>query len=402
MKKFHCTCGSSIFFENTQCIACNSELGWCPCCGTLRALMQHDNGQYFCSEPTCNAALTKCHNYAVEHVCNRCVTTPLTPQTEATADPLLCNCCRFNDTIPDLTVASNREKWKRIETAKRRLFYTLDSLGLPYGNENEGVIPPLSFDFKGDVIHKKRFWRKMKNQERVYTGHANGKVTINIKEADDIERETARVSMDEAHRTIIGHFRHEIGHYFWDVLVLGKCEAEYIAVFGDHNNPDYSTALDTYYANGPRKDWQNDFVSAYATMHSWEDFAECFAAYLDMVSIIEVANTQFAHHIIDPRTTDFTSMALRYSELGILFNEFNRTMGLLDLVPEVFTPAVLYKIEFIHNLLRNASNTPAMIPVAESMVEAVVEHIAEPILNNKTEDRVEPDMASQENTIEPS
>lgn len=130
-------------------------------------------------------------------MCNRCIPTPTEPQTE----PLLCNCCRFNDTIPDFTAESNQEKWKRIESAKRRLFYTLDSLGLPYGNENEGVVPPLSFDFKGDVIPKKNFWRKMKNQERVYTGHANGKVTINIKEADDIEREKARVSMDEAHRT---------------------------------------------------------------------------------------------------------------------------------------------------------------------------------------------------------
>jgi hypothetical protein len=364
LKKFNCSCGASIFFENTKCISCESDIGWCPCCSTLRALIKSDTGQYFCSEPSCNAALSKCHNYAIEHVCNRCVLTPLEPQTE----PLLCNCCRFNDTIPDLAIKSNREKWKRIETAKRRLFYTLDSLGLPYGNEEEGVVPPLSFDFKGDVIPKKSFWRKMKNHEHVYTGHASGKVTINIKEADDVEREKARVSMDEAHRTIIGHFRHEIGHYFWDVLVLGKCEAEYIEVFGDHNNPDYGTALDTYYADGPRKDWQTDFVSAYATMHSWEDFAECFAAYLDMVSIVELANTQFTNHVIDPRTTAFSAMAMRYSELGILFNEFNRTMGLLDLVPEVFTPAVLFKIEFIHNLLRNASNTPAPAPVVEPLI----------------------------------
>ena len=367
VQKFHCQCGAGLFFENTQCISCESELGWCPCCGTLRALVKDKTGQYFCGELTCNTALSKCHNYEVENVCNRCIPTPI----ESQVDPLLCNCCRFNDTIPDLTVASNREKWTRIETAKRRLFYTLDSLGLPYGNEDDGVIPPLSFDFKGDVIPKKNFWRKMKNQERVYTGHANGKVTINIKEADDVEREKARVSMDEAHRTIIGHFRHEIGHYFWDVLVLGKCEEEYIAVFGDHNNPDYGTALDTYYANGPRDDWQTDFISAYATMHSWEDFAECFAAYLDMVSIVEMANAQLTTDIIDPRTTSFAAMATRYSELGIIFNEFNRTMGLLDLVPEVFTPTVLFKIEFIHNLLRNASNTlPVVSQQGQSQIQS--------------------------------
>lgn len=351
MKKFYCGCGAQIFFENNQCVSCLSELAWCPVCDSLRSLIKHDNGQYFCGEPGCNTALTKCYNYEVEQVCNRSIAA--TP--ENLYQPVFCDYCRFNETIPDLSVPSNKKKWQRIEVAKRRVFHTLDLLRLPYGNADDNVYPPLSFDFKGDVIPKKNFWRWMQNNERVFTGHANGKVTINIKEADDVEREKARVSFEEAHRTIIGHFRHEMGHYYWDLLVLGRCEDACISVFGDHNNPDYSTALDQYYNDGPPADWKVDYVSAYATMHPWEDFAECFATYLDMVSVLDIANNELAINVVDPLQASLPDIAKKYVELGLLFNEINRAMGLIDLVPEVFTPAVLVKIQFIHNLLRSAA-----------------------------------------------
>ncbi|MEQ9210209.1 MAG: putative zinc-binding metallopeptidase, partial [Pseudomonadales bacterium] len=173
-------------------------------------------------------------------------------------------------------MAGNKEKWQRIEIAKRRLLYTLNRLGLPYGSRSEGFEVPLSFDFKADTRKKRMLWLNMGKQEQVYTGHADGKVTLNIREADDVEREKTRISFGEAQRTVIGHFRHEIGHYFWDVLVKGKCEPECVAVFGDHNNPDYGTALEQYYENGPLPGWQTSHISAYATMHPWEDFAECF------------------------------------------------------------------------------------------------------------------------------
>ncbi len=353
MKKFFCACGAKIFFENAQCVSCHSELSWCPVCDTLRALIMDENGQYFCSAPECNTALKKCHNYEVENVCNRSVS--VNTYVEDLSHPVLCDYCRFNDTIPDLSIESNRQKWHRIEIAKRRVFYTLDLLRLPYGNASDNVAPSLSFDFKGDVIPKRSFWRWMQDNERVFTGHASGKVTINIKEADDVEREKARVSFEESHRSIIGHFRHEMGHYFWDLLVLGQCEDACIAVFGDHNNPDYGTAMDKYYSEGPRQDWQQNFISAYATMHPWEDFAECFASYLDMVSVLDIANIELPVNVVDPTQASLAEMAEKYAGLGVLFNELNRSMGLLDLVPKIITSGVLIKMQFIHDLLRSAA-----------------------------------------------
>ena len=353
MKKFSCGCGATVFFENNQCVACDAEIGWCPACNTLRALTSGEDGQYYCGEASCGAALTKCYNYAEEHVCNRCVLTGNVSSDGRT----FCDYCRFNDTIPDLTVEGNREKWQSLENAKRRLFYTLDLLRAPYGHANDGFSPPLSFDFKGDTKKKRLLWLNVRQSEQVYTGHADGKVTINIREADDVEREKTRVAFGEAHRTVIGHFRHEMGHYYWDLLVEGQCEQECIAVFGDHNNPDYGTALESYYEAGPKPDWKNDYISGYATMHPWEDFAESFAAYLDMIAIVDIAFHSEPIHSVDPVSASFNEIATQYAQLGLLLNEMSRAVGLLDVVPGVHTSVILNKVEFIHHLLRNAANT---------------------------------------------
>lgn len=353
MRNFHCQCGASVFFENTQCVACSSELGWCPSCLAIRAIKKSSDGYYYCTDSACESKLEKCINYSEEGVCNRCILVDDVSNNHAG----LCDCCRFNDTIPDLAVEGNKEKWRNIETAKRRVLYTLSLLGLPFGTAEDGCAVPLSFDFKGDSLSKRRLWFNSSQREQVYTGHANGKVTINIREADDVEREKTRIAFGEAHRTVIGHFRHEMGHYFWDLLVKNQCEEESIRVFSDHNNPDYGTALETYYENGPKADWQKDFISGYASMHAWEDFAESFAAYLDMVSIVDIALHADALEGVDPVVADFDTIAMQYSKLGLLLNEMNRAMGLLDLVPEVYTGSILKKLEFIHDLLRRASVT---------------------------------------------
>ena len=166
-----------------------------------------------------------------------------------------------------------------------RVFYDLGELGLPYGMEADGVEPPL------DVRHSRRtscraeiLAGRSATTERVYTGHAAGRITINVREADDVEHEKLHVELGEAHRTLIGHFRHEIGHYYWDQLVKGHHEDESRAVFGDHDNPTYAEGLERYYKDGPPADWAQNFISAYATMHPWEDFAETWATYLDMIS----------------------------------------------------------------------------------------------------------------------
>lgn len=346
MKTFSCQCGNMLFFENTRCVACGCHVGWCPACRNITALNVEANGKLRCGNTQCGSPLVKCLNYVDHDVCNRC----LVPG----ASGRLCDYCRFNDTIPDLAAGDNREKWYRLEVAKRRLLYSLDQLRLPYGNEADGIDPPLSFDFKADAIQKGKWWWPMGKLERVYTGHAGGKITINIAEADTVEREKARTAFQEAHRTVIGHFRHEMAHYYWQMLVQGECEIEFKQAFGDHENPTYSDALERFYSGGTPIDWRRNFVSAYATMHPWEDFAETFATYLDMVSVLDTAfHGGFGN--VDPTTADLDQIVSRYRNLGLVMNEMNRAMGLMDLVPEVFTQPVVEKLRFVHELIRRAA-----------------------------------------------
>jgi hypothetical protein len=310
------------------------------------SLLPQENGQFICGNESCGAPLDKCANYSQYNVCNRCV------PASGDGTAALCDCCRFNETIPDLSIAGNWEKWRRLETAKRRLFYDLSQLGLPYGTKADGIEPSLAFDFKADLIPEAGVWRAGIKTEQVYTGHDSGRITINIREADDVEREKLRVNMHETQRTLIGHFRHEIGHFYWDVLVKGRREAEYKEVFGDHDNPTYDEALAAYYANGPKPGWQNEFISAYSTMHPWEDFAETWATYLDMASALDTAHFNGFGGQNDPLHADLDAMVKRYQELGVAMNEVNRSLGLLDVVPDVIVPPVVEKMRFIHELVK--------------------------------------------------
>ncbi|UYV18255.1 putative zinc-binding peptidase [Halomonas qaidamensis] len=350
MQTFSCRCGNPLFFENTYCLACESEVGWCPTCSAIVALEPLPNGGYRCTHPDCGSTLMKCHNYAVENVCNRMVV-----MVEGHADTL-CDCCRFNEVIPDLTINGNRERWAALEAAKRRLFHTLDLLTLPYGVSGENIRVPLSFSFMADALPDQGLWRSTASQEKIYTGHANGHITINVKEADDVERERLRVDMNESHRTLIGHFRHEIGHYYWDLLVKGRDEDTCRHVFGDHNNPTYGDALERYYQQGTPADWSTQFISAYASMHPWEDFAETFAYYLDMVAVLDTARHMGLSRTEHNGTLD--SMLRAFHQVGMAVNELNRDMGLLDLAPSVIAPAVRQKLTYLHQLILNANASP--------------------------------------------
>ncbi len=343
MRTFTCVCGSALFFENSQCLECGRDVGWCPKCRSMVALLP-ESGTFRCANGVCGTRLLKCANYLHENVCNRCVEIGSDQQ-------VLCDCCRLTDTIPDLSVQGNRDKWYRLEAAKRRLVYDLNLLGLPLNGS-----PRLAFDFKAD-IQAAGFWRTMSEQERVYTGHANGKITINIREADSAEREKLRIDLGEAHRTLIGHFRHEIGHYYWEALVQNKREPEFRQVFGDHDNPPYAEALERYYAQGPPAGWQHGFVSAYASMHPWEDFAETFALYLDVVSVLDTSHNM---GIGGPGGTgaDLDQMVPYYQRLGIFLNEMNRAMGLVDFVPEVLHVPIIEKMRFIHRVVVEAGMAP--------------------------------------------
>lgn len=350
MRPFRCPCDNMLFFDNSVCLRCSREVGFCPACQSLTALVSRPEGPgWRCGHDACGADLVKCSNYETHDVCNRCVRAD-----DGSLEPVLCDACVLTQTIPDLNVAGHALKWYRLEAAKRRLLYDLDTLGLPYRLPADDPRPKLRFDFKADIPPRRFLWWTIGQKEQIFTGHASGLITINIREANDAEREKLRVNFGEAHRTLIGHFRHEIAHYYWEILIQGKDEARFKDVFGDHENPTYQQAIEAYYQSGPPADWPSRFVSAYATMHPWEDFAETFATYLDMTSVLDTA-----HHCglisVRPRFGDFDSMIAQYKALGIGMNEINRSMGLLDLVPEVFVEPVREKMRSIHDVIGEAA-----------------------------------------------
>ena len=238
--------------------------------------------------------------------------------------------CRHNHLVPDLSRRGNQELWRLMEIAKHRLFYTLLELNLPLITRAEDPAEGLMFEFLEDPDIGKK----------VMTGHDSGTITISIAEADDAERERRRKSMHEPYRTLLGHFRHEIAHYYWDRLVRNSVALEpFRQMFGD-DRADYAQALKTHYQNGAPEDWRERFVSAYATSHAWEDFAETFAHYLHNVDTLETADAFGVR--VKPRHIAQAAFAL---------NSLNRSMGLGDLYPFIITPAIIDKLAFIHHLV---------------------------------------------------
>lgn len=374
MRRYQCNCGNTLFFDNSLCVNCGMELGFCPTCKNLVPLLKTEIG-YRCGNDACGASLSKCSNYSQYQVCNRCVVSSTTEGQE------LCECCHFNQTIPDLTIPGNLERWRRLESAKRRLFYDLDRLALPYETGTDQFELSLAFDFKADAIPEGNFWRSVGKDEKVYTGHSAGLITINIREADDVQREMLRVELGESHRTLIGHFRHEIGHYYWDLLVRGRShdqgswEDEFRSFFGNHETPSYAEALENYYQNGPSPDWHLRCISPYASMHPWEDFAETWAVYLDLISILDTATHNGFECPTNFLEMEVADLVAEYQRLGIALNELNRSVGLIDAVPEIFVPPVLDKLNFIHRLVRSAGELKTAPGIESSDVQTAA-HVA--------------------------
>jgi len=267
-----------------------------------------------------------------------------------------CLACRHNRTIPDLTQEVNLDRWRKMEIAKHRLFYTLIALRLPLPNLADAPEHGLAFDFLAD--HPTA-------TQKILTGHDDGLITINLEEADDASREKLRTAMGEPYRTLLGHFRHEVGHFFWDVLVrdAGRLEA-CREVFGDER-ADYGESLKRHYAEGAPADWQSRHISAYSTAHPWEDFAESFAHYLHIVDTLETASAfglrihpatknRALHADIDfdPHKAPSAKILLdAWLPLTFAVNSLNRSMGLGDLYPFIVSPPVEAKLEFIHSII---------------------------------------------------
>jgi len=338
MKVYSCGhCGNPLYFENSECLKCHHQVGFDPATLTMMNL-GGDDYRY-------------CKN-AEYGVCNWLV--PF-----ASGDPY-CIACVMNRVIPTLTSDQNRVRWRNLEVAKHRLVYSLLRLRLPLWVNRGGVEEAIVFDFKEDVSPV----------ERVMTGHDHGIITINIEEADEAERVRHKLDLGERYRTLLGHFRHEVGHYYWDALISNndKVIERYRKLFGDERK-DYGEALAAYYAAGAPADWNQHFISPYATSHPWEDWAETWAHYLHMMDTLETA---WAFGIrIDPVEADglkaaitqepydrvnFDRLIKRWLPLCFAVNSLNRSMGHADFYPFILSAAVIEKLRFIHELCLASGN----------------------------------------------
>ena len=362
MKLFECQyCRSPVYFDNTVCVNCGYPLGYLPERFEVSALEADDGRWKALSVP--ELSFKSCAN-AQYDACNW-----LLP---ADSDTTLCAACSHNLTVPDLSLPENLANWRKIELAKRHLFYSLMRWRLPMPTRSEEPEHGLAFEFLADVK------KTDGTVERVLTGHNTGLITLNIAEADDAEREKRRVSMGEPYRTLLGHFRHEVGHYYWERLVRDRGNTDrYRQLFGDETQ-DYGEALKRHYEAGAPADWQAAFVSAYATAHPWEDFAETWAHYIHMVDGLETARSfgikvrpaakgadQLAVEV------DFQPYAAANAQdlvddwipLTVAINSVNRSIGQPDFYPFVLSPPVIDKLQFIHEII-HAEPPTAVAPTA--------------------------------------
>ena len=260
----------------------------------------------------------------------------------------------------------NLQRWRDLELAKHRLFYSLLRWRLPLRTRAEDLEHGLIFNFLADTPANK-----------ILTGHDNGVITIAFAETDDIERERRRLEMGEPYRTLLGHFRHEVGHYFWDVLVRDGGQLEPCrALFGD-DSADYETALRLHYKEGPPLDWQQQYVSAYATVHPWEDFAETWAHYLHIVDTLEMA-AYFGMQVrptidkvggltarinFDPyAVADFQILIDAWLPFVFAMNSVSRAIGSRDMYPFILAPPVIEKLAFIHGRFRACPGGQSTLP----------------------------------------
>lgn len=353
MKVFRCDhCQHLVFFENVQCVRCEHALAFLPDLGVVGSLEKVGKEEVWRS-PLPRAKDQRyrlCENYTKHNVCNWAV-----PADDPNP---LCKSCRLTRVIPDLTKPGNKALWYRIEVAKRRLVYTLMFLNLPIRNRIEDEKNGLAFEFLADP--------EGPNAKPVLTGHADGLITLNIAEADDAERERRRMQLREPYRTLLGHFRHEVGHYYWNVLIRDTPLIEaFREVFGDERE-DYAEALAKHYRDGPVADWQAQFVSAYASVHPWEDWAETWAHFMHMKDALETAAAcglslrprRKDEPTLQPpptpqavRTAEFDELIEDWIPLTYILNNLNRGMGLADGYPFVLSSPAVEKLRFVHEVV---------------------------------------------------
>ena len=367
-----CYCGYPVFFRNYLCLHCGRALGYQPDQATVLALepTDEDGVWQLAGAPAGASVYRRCTNFDLPPQCNWIIAVVDGEQ------PTLCRCCRLNRMVPDQSIAANAPLWHKVELAKRRLVSSLIAMGLPVASRvGEDPQRGLAFDLLADV-----------EPTPVSTGHHQGIITININEADDAAREAIRSALDEPYRTLLGHVRHESGHYYWSRLLEGSHWHEpFRALFGDERQ-DYGAALQRHYANGPEPDWADTCVSAYASAHPWEDWAETWAHYLHMVDTLDTAmasgmHGEHANLLKDPfgeevlyrmeGESDGTSDQVDYAFLNFfnawagltsVLNEFSLGMGLPDFYPFVLSQRAITKLHFVHRFIQaHNSNAAALV-----------------------------------------
>jgi len=351
VKIYTCShCHNPLYFENNICLHCQHPVGFEPASLSMVTLAPDKNNVNGLNDISKSGkAYRYCRN-AEYGTCNWLV---------PVSDPSpFCPACRLNRVIPNVSTEENRKKWRNLEVAKHRLIYSLLRLNLPLAVKGEnGDGEAILFDFREETS----------SGEKVITGHDSGTITINIDEADEVQRVRHKLDLGERYRTLLGHFRHEIGHYYWDVLIRNGDKLDgFRRLFGDEQR-DYSEALKTYYNTGATTNWGQQYISPYATSHPWEDWAETWAHYLHMMDTLETA-WAFGVRVnpekikVDPPikanidedpydVKDFTRIVKSWFPLCFAVNSLNRSMGYPDFYPFVISDPVVEKLRFIHELV---------------------------------------------------
>lgn len=348
MKTFHCDhCQALLFFESTRCLKCGHVLAFLPDLQQVAALESTQGNEWRrIGDEKAGRHYKLCANYEGAQVCNWALGVE-----EAQT---LCMSCRLTTVIPSLDFAGHREAWGKLESAKRRMLYTLYALGCVVRDRVKDSQTGLGYQFLA----------QLPGGPKILTGHDQGVITVNIAEADDVTREAQRNKLHEPYRTLLGHFRHEIGHYFWMLLIEGKSRQEaFRATFGDER-VDYSAALKNHYDSGAPAGWEAHYISAYAASHPWEDWAESWAHYLHMFDVMETAADSGLKLVParadEPTLTDarvdtvasFDELVGNWFPVTFVLNNLNRSMGLPDGYPFVLSDEVINKLRFIHETIQ--------------------------------------------------
>lgn len=335
MQIFQCRgCGSRLYFGNRLCLVCGRQTAYLAEAAAMVAL---DTGVDGGPLPLIDGAVPGRWRHCA-HRFNDDACFWLVDEADG---HVLCRSCRLSTLIPDLGDPGARALWKHVEAAKQWLVHSLLELKLPFEQANPGAAP-LEFHLLS-----------AEPGQRVITGHQESLITIDVTEADDAERARRRAALGEPYRTLLGHLRHEVGHYFWQVLAArpGFLES-FRALFGDER-VDYGESLERHYRDGAAADWQGVYISAYASSHPWEDWAESWAHFMHVLDAVDTARAHKLRIDGDIEPIDLTwppdgdALLDLWTPLSVLVNDLNRAVGMPDAYPFVVSPRVREKIVFV-------------------------------------------------------